>query len=1179
MRHKVRVRQSVDNRVKMKKYQFWKFFVVALFGLVCVDLFFLSREVIYKGVKPSDKYNASLKIDVCYRTWIAEDHCHPLKKPDTKIPKERFTCDLKDRLSCYTKGLKEKNVTEILSLFENCSISDWTQVEANGAQKPEQNFLFYSDFVCVRNKFEVIEKNQKSNFSISSALKPPQPFDVYVTYTRDYENDGRYKTKKTHLFERVCWLEYNQDEDENANQNEDQNEDSNEPVDYKCTETDKEIFFLTKLYSTKHLEHPFTTDCVHRTDSTDSNRSILQYDCYEECVKKDQKYYLLTYYESDDFPLKYGKTQDFAKLLDKCADLCNQEDCQATSVYVKDIYEEKRPNSTLNGRMILELEYHDYRAEAIPLLGTAKVIWMVVAFVSIFFGVNVYKLIAKPANRYGSHHLTAVGNKGKKKKWLKTTAFATILGLALGLALEGILFDFGRDNNLTFVREDSITERSVSVGVCFSICAIVKDQYKDKFKFEMQPDSCPEEELAKNWTIGQLDEFTWNASDFKQKASARNNARPYPIKQDDFPIPHFFRDLKKCFLIYYEAKNYWPHFSMQKYSRIYINITGVRFEHFFVEDGHNYPGLSANSTKKSFLHSIWMFGSKPRHGCVDYQRVFGSSKDELVRLCVIAESAKDRYIPASVTLRADDEQTIKYSSLKFRSDRNLLEKSSDICKAKFEKSECHQIMTEMTYQDMFQERDSITVDLTPYIYEIKPFEDENGLIVTNRILSFLLIFAGFSVREFSSALIFCFFNRYPIDYSQLKRRLFLLFISLLFLLNFCFLFHSIIHHPMLDYAYTRFVNEFESSTRLRFCFETKIDLSSDNYTLKDLNSKTLNFSKIFESVLIYNDDNKLVALMTEADFKPFPIQKGFFKRYGTLWNGGKNNQTAFSFGLYIDRLKCHTLWITSDPKSHRNLNVHYHRLQRLYTLNYSFNKTKTKENNVNQFFIFLTQAFTCNFEWDKTFGFGDYLIDFTVMKKHFQDDYFHLKNLYSLLRSLVGQKTIDTPADYLEDLRDSFIREQYATTNFMAMSPNDEKDLPIKNRQFNYYMQFRAIATKRNEYDFTKNTELAIFTKTVYTMKSINKTDRIKLNIETNPIKFEQNSRNRYRYVECFLHLFVLAAFWFRLDLWTLPTSLANAYPFCKYFTIYALYYLVSLLVYLFDLWFAFVRFLKFKND
>ena len=216
-------------------------------------------------------------------------------------------------------------------------------------------------------------------------------------------------------------------------------------------------------------------------------------------------------------------------------------------------------------------------------------------------------------------------------------------------------------------------------------------------------------------------------------------------------------------------------------------------------------------------------------------------------------------------------------------------------------------------------------------------------------------------------------------------------------------------------------------------------------------------------------------------------------------------------------MKCYTP-IIKKHKTEKNLNVHYHRLQRLNTISYSFNKT----NNVNRFFIFSNMRSTCDIDWDKPFEFGDYRIDFTILKRHFQDDYFHLHFTY---------------------------------------------------------IQFRAIATKRNEYDFTKNTKIILLTKTVYAMKSTNKADKITLNFKTGLIKTQQNSRNRYRYFECFLHLFVVAAIWFRLDLWTLPTSLANAYPFCKYFTIYSLYYLVSFLVYLFDLWFAFVRFLKFKND
>ena len=137
------------------------------------------------------------------------------------------------------------------------------------------------------------EKQKELLFYISSNRKT-QPFDVYIVYSRDYAYDGRYKTKVKHLFERASWVEEDSNEDGNRNEsqnedldrNEDRNKDPNESsseVSHKCTEADKSIVFEIEYFSAKHLEHPFTTDCVLRTDA--NHRPILQYDCYEECMK------------------------------------------------------------------------------------------------------------------------------------------------------------------------------------------------------------------------------------------------------------------------------------------------------------------------------------------------------------------------------------------------------------------------------------------------------------------------------------------------------------------------------------------------------------------------------------------------------------------------------------------------------------------------------------------------------------------------------------------------------------------------------------------------------------------------------------------------------------------------------------------------------------------------------
>ena len=184
------------------------------------------------------------------------------------------------------------------------------------------------------------------------------------------------------------------------------------------------------------------------------------------------------------------------------------------------------------------------------------------------------------------------------------------------------------------------------------------------------------------------------------------------------------------------------------------------------------------------------------------------------------------------------------------------------------------------------------------------------------------------------------------------------------------------------------------------------------------------------------------------------------------------------------------------------------------------------------------------------------------------------------MTSILGlSKPIDDSIRYLENLKDSFIDEQYATTNLMPLYPGDKRDVPIKNKQFNYYMQFRAIATTRNDYDFTKNTERIMIKNSVYLKKNTSQTNTVSFTVSASPFKFQENTTNRYRFVELFLHLFTLISFWFKVDFITFPTSLKKAYPIFKYFFVYFLYFVVDFAIRLFELWFAFVRFLKFKND
>ena len=166
---------------------------------------------------------------------------------------------------------------------------------------------------------------------------------------------------------------------------------------------------------------------------------------------------------------------------------------------------------------------------------------------------------------------------------------------------------------------------------------------------------------------------------------------------------------------------------------------------------------------------------------------------------------------------------------------------------------------------------------------------------------------------------------------------------------------------------------------------------------------------------------------------------------------------------------------------------------------------------------------------------------------------------------------------YLSELKHRFAEEQYASTTLVPLVEN-EKDFNIKNRQFNFFIQFRSISSTKNDYDFTKNSLTGTINRAFYAEKD-DQNGNINITLHSSLIKFQQDTRNRYRIIEFFLHSLTLITFWFKIDLITLPISLKNAYPLVKYFGIYFLYFAVSLLIFLFDIVFKFFKFLKFKNN
>ena len=542
-----------------------------------------------------------------------------------------------------------------------------------------------------------------------------------------------------------------------------------------------------------------------------------------------------------------------------------------------------------------------------------------------------------------------------------------------------------------------------------------------------------------------------------------------------------------------------------------------------------------------------------------------------------------------MTLRVDDcnpggmDSAQSYPDLKFYNDSNMFRDWLRLCKEQYKQDDCNHSYTSLTHQDTSVAKGLITINLTPYLYLSKPFDEEDSLTVANRISSFLVIFMGASVKELFTVVIsaYC-LNLVSLHKVQLLNRLFQLALSLLFLLHFGLLFYSIVYHPLMETSTILQATEIEPLATFRFCFPSKVNLESNDVKVEDLNSKTLDFPEFFENILIFDDDNEISTNLSISDFKP--EYATHLKHPCSVWTARKNKRIIHTHFLYHSAVKCYTFSVSSlKNKTERNLNVHYHRLQKIFTISFSLrnlNESRKKEGHSANFQVFFNRKNLMDFDWNKKYDLGEYEFEISTANRRFRDDFWYIKNPVLSLASLLGLSiSIDDPIAYLENLRDSFINEQYATTNLLPLYPGDKRDFKIKNRQFNYYIQFRSIATRRNKYDFTKNTEKLMIKNTVYLRKRTNKTDKISLSVNASPLKFQEISRNRYRFVELFLHLFTLISFWFKVDFITFPTSLKNAYPVFKYFVVYFLFYVVDFLIRLFNLWFALVRFLKFKND
>ena len=319
------------NRWDFDAKHLWKLFAALIFGLVFYGLIDLSRQVNYKSVNFDIIDKSEFSIDVCYKLYIKNDSF--CKVYEDIIPKLDFNCNFDGKpISCYTKDFKSLNASEIIKKFKGCNISNLFSIDSKIEQIDDVIYQLYYGYVCVKYRYKLPDK--EIDFFIKSSEKT-ENFNLFLNLIREHE-DGTYKSKRILLFKRKCWKE------------------KNERI--ECSETYKNIWFKAVVYSARHLEYPFTTNCLNREDK--NGVQLSQNDLYEDCIKKEKKYYLLTYDEKDDFQLEYNKSQDFKSLIEKCSNLNKEEDCKSTTLHLDDL--EQLP-SKKNGSIIIKIRSGKYK--------------------------------------------------------------------------------------------------------------------------------------------------------------------------------------------------------------------------------------------------------------------------------------------------------------------------------------------------------------------------------------------------------------------------------------------------------------------------------------------------------------------------------------------------------------------------------------------------------------------------------------------------------------------------------------------------------------------------------------------------------------------------------------------------------------------------------------------------
>ena len=322
------------------------------------------------------------------------------------------------------------------------------------------------------------------------------------------------------------------------------------------------------------------------------------------------------------------------------------------------------------------------------------------------------------------------------------------------------------------------------------------------------------------------------------------------------------------------------------------------------------------------------------------------------------------------------------------------------------------------------------------------------------------------------------------------------------------------------------------------------NLNANNFTLNSL-SETLKSGDVFEKVMILDKE----YTFNETD---------------------KNSSVYIKF-FYLDNKKCFNLLINEDLNSIK---------KGYFTLDESIKLViNLKEMPNRRYFLYINDKGLYDFDWYKHF-YADkyYLFYFTHQQFIYQDDYYYFKNFFFFIKTLLGiEIKKNDQKSYSNHLKSVFNNQQSATTTSVPLYAKD-RNLPIKNYQFQNYMQFRSLEGDKNAFDFTVNAKRNNFLTYYYKDQSYHLPDRSIISFIPNFTYSISIESNKYHLIEFFLHLFILFAFWYKISLLHFNKSIKKALPIVKFFIICFLFCILFCVITIFELFFKIVRFLQFRQ-